>query len=171
MKEHTGPVLFVVAHFLVFEGKRAVMERISWNRYFVEITRLIAQRSTCVEEKMGATIVKDRRILTTGYSGAPKGLAHCLDIGCLREKMRIAKGEKIEICRGLHAIQNALIQAAIFGVKIGDSTIYTTHPPCILCAKMLINIGIEKIVIIEGIPQGLARDLLEEGKIDIKSCP
>jgi len=112
-------------------------------------------------------LVKDKRILATGYNGAPSGFAHCLDIGCLREKMNIPSGERHELCRGLHAEQNCLIQAARYGISVEGATIYCTHHPCIICTKMLINAGIKKICYAEGYPDALSRQMLEEANIDL----
>ena len=122
------------------------MARPTWDEYFMEITHLVAKRSTCLRRQVGAVIVKDKNILATGYNGAPSGVAHCLDVGCLRERLQIPSGERHELCRGLHAEQNAIIQAALHGVSIENATVYCTHQPCILCAKMLINSRIEKVV-------------------------
>lgn len=117
-------------------------KRPEWDEYFLGIARLVSERSTCLRRNVGALIVKNRRILTTGYNGTPSGITHCEVEGCLREKMKIPSGEKHELCRGLHAEQNAIIQAALYGVDIGGSTLYCTNQPCSICAKMLINAGI-----------------------------
>lgn len=119
--------------------------RPSWETYFMDIALLVARRSTCLRRTVGAVIVKDKRILTTGYNGAPTGLRHCNDAGCLRNKLKVASGERHELCAGLHAEQNAIIQAAFHGVSIRGATLFCTHFPCAICAKMLINAGIEKI--------------------------
>ncbi|MCZ7406525.1 MAG: cytidine/deoxycytidylate deaminase family protein [Candidatus Methanoperedens sp.] len=116
------------------------------DEYFMEIATIVAKRSTCLRNQVGAVIVKDKRILSTGYNGAPRNLEHCLDIGCIRQQNNIASGTRHELCRAVHAEQNAIIQAALHGVSIEDATIYCTHQPCILCAKMLINARIEKVV-------------------------
>ncbi|MFH0926936.1 MAG: cytidine/deoxycytidylate deaminase family protein [bacterium] len=139
--------------------------RPSWDDYFVEIARLVAKRSTCIRRHVGALIVKDKRILATGYNGAPSRLGHCLDVGCIREKMKIPSGERHELCRGLHGEQNAIIQAATSGADINDSTLYSTHFPCVLCAKMIINAGVKKIFYLDGYPDDLAKDMLEEARI------
>ncbi len=122
------------------------MKRPTWNEYFMEMTRITSKRSTCRQVAMGAILVRDRRVLTTGYNGSPKGFPHCTDIGCLREEKGLKGDEHLEVCRGLHAIQNAIIQGAVFGIAIDGATLYTTHPPCITCTKMLINAGIKKII-------------------------
>jgi dCMP deaminase len=142
--------------------------RPSWHEYFAIITRQVASRSTCLRRKVGAIIVKDNRILATGYNGAPRGVRSSLEIGtCLREELGIPSGERHEICRGLHAEQNAIIQAAYYGVSIKDSVIYTTNQPCVLCAKMIINSGIRKIYYFEEYPDTLAVELLNEAGVEL----
>lgn len=133
----------------------------------MEIAGVVAKRSTCLRRHVGAVVVKDRRILTTGYNGAPSGLAHCEDVGCLREKMNVPPGERHELCRGIHAEQNAIIQAAIWGISIKGATLYCTTQPCALCAKMLINAGISRIVYTGDYPDELAMRLLEEARVEI----
>lgn len=141
--------------------------RPNWEEYFMAITYMVANRSTCLRRNVGAIIVKDKRILATGYNGAPKGVVHCPEIGCIREKNDVPSGERHELCRGLHAEQNAIIQAAYHGISIKDTTIYCTNLPCVICAKMLINAGISKIVYDDGYPDGLALELLAEAKIEL----
>jgi len=133
----------------------------------MNITYLVAERSTCLRRKVGAVLVKDKRILATGYNGAPSGLKHCLDIGCLREKEGIPSGERHELCRGLHAEQNVIIQAAYHGISIADSTIFCTNLPCVICTKMLINSGVKCIFYREGYADALSRDMLAEAGIDL----
>ena len=116
--------------------------RPSWDEYFMDITRRVATRSTCLRRAVGAILVHDKRIIASGYNGGPSGLAHCLDIGCLREKLGIPSGQQHELCRGIHAEQNAIIQAARYGVSIEGSVLYCTTQPCTQCTKMLINAGI-----------------------------
>lgn len=144
--------------------------RPSWDEYFLEMANLVAKRSTCLRRKVGAVLVKDKRILATGYNGAPRGLSHCLDIGCLRQKLKIPSGERHELCRGLHAEQNALIQASLYGISVKDSAFYLTNQPCIICAKMLINAGIKEIIIAEGYPDKMAQDFLKEAKIRVRKA-
>ncbi len=139
--------------------------RISWDEYFMQIAFLVSQRSTCLRRHVGAVIVKNKRMLATGYNGAPSGLKHCLDIGCLRQKMNIPSGQRHELCRGLHAEQNAIIQASLYGISVKESTIYITNQPCVICAKMLINAGVSEIVIAEGYPDELAMKFLKEAGI------
>ena len=141
--------------------------RPAWNDYFMEIAALVARRSTCLRRAVGAIIVKDKRILATGYNGAPSGIAHCAEVGCLREAMQIASGERHELCRGIHAEQNAIIQAAYHGVPIQGASLYCTNLPCSICTKMLINAGIKKIYYRSGYADQLSRDLLEEAEIEV----
>jgi dCMP deaminase len=142
-------------------------QRPTWDEYFLDIARLVATRSTCLRRQVGAVLVKDKRILATGYNGPPSGLPHCLDVGCLRERMGVPSGERHELCRGLHAEQNAILQAAFHGISIKGATLYCTHHPCIICSKMLINAGISKIVYLEGYPDPLAKEMLHEAKIEV----
>jgi dCMP deaminase len=144
------------------------MGRPSWDEYFMEITRLVVSRSTCVRRQVGAVIVKDKKILATGYNGAPSGLPHCLEVGCLRDELGIPSGERHELCRGLHAEQNAIIQAAYYGVSINGATLYCTNLPCIICTKMLINSGITRVVYGEGYTDPLARQMWEGSKVAVE---
>ena len=138
-------------------------ERPSWDEYFMGMAELTAERSTCLRRHVGAIIVKDKHIVATGYNGAPRGLSHCADLGgCLRQKLGVPSGERHELCRALHAEQNAIIQAATLGISIEGASIYITHQPCVICAKMIINAGIDKIVVKEGYPDELSMELLEE---------
>lgn len=141
--------------------------RPSWDRYFIEIVNVVKKRSTCCRRSVGALIVKDKKILSTGYNGAPTGIKHCEEVGCLRDKLGIPSGQRHELCRGLHAEQNAIVHAAHSGVSIAGSTIYVTNQPCILCAKMIINAGIERIVYEDGYPDELAMELLNEAKVEV----
>lgn len=140
--------------------------RPSWDEYFIKITKIVAERSTCLRRQVGAIIVKDNRIITTGYNGAPQNMAHCEALGgCMREKLGIPSGERHEICRATHAEQNAIIQAAVMGVSIDGGTCYVTDSPCSLCAKMLINAGIVRIVFIGRYPDDLALDFFKEAGV------
>ncbi len=132
----------------------------------MKIAELVASRSTCLRRNVGAVIVKERRILATGYNGVPRGLVHCEERGCLREELNISSGEHQELCRGLHAEQNAIIQAAMYGISIQGSYIYCTNQPCITCAKMIINAGITRIFYQHDYPDKFARDLLKEAGIE-----
>ena len=142
-------------------------QRPSWDNYFMEITLLVATRSTCMRRRVGALIVRKKRILSTGYNGAPKGLPHCLDVGCLRDHYGIPPGERHELCRGIHAEQNAIIQAATSGVSIEGAVLYSTHHPCSQCIKMILNAGIKKIIYLEGYPDELAKSLANEAHLEI----
>jgi dCMP deaminase len=150
---------------LLARGKGA---RPSWDEYFLDVTTEVAQRSTCLRRQVGAILVRDKRILTTGYNGAPRGLVHCLERGCLREDMSVPAGERHELCRGLHAEMNVIVQAAIHGVRVEGATLYCSATPCSLCVKMLINAGIVRIVALEDYPDELAKELLEEADIPVE---
>lgn len=143
------------------------MSRPTWDQYFIDITHLVATRSTCLRRQVGALLVKDRNILATGYNGTPSGITHCEDVGCLRERLKVPSGERHELCRGLHAEQNAIIQAARHGVNIDGATLYCTTMPCIICTKMLINAGIRRIVFEEGYADELAREMVSEARIEV----
>ncbi|MCX7654224.1 MAG: cytidine/deoxycytidylate deaminase family protein [Fervidobacterium sp.] len=130
-------------------------KRESWDDYFKRLAKVIADRSTCVHRKVGALIVKDKRILATGYNQPPSGFPHCDQIGCIRDDLNIASGRNQEICYGLHAEQNALMQAARFGISTDGATIYVTHKPCSVCARLIINAGIKRVVYIDGYPDPL----------------
>lgn len=142
-------------------------KRLAWNDYFMSITELVAQRATCVRRKVGAILVQDKRIITTGYNGAPSRIKHCLDVGCLRDEQGIPSGERHELCRGLHAEQNAIIQAALHGTSIDGATLYCTHMPCSICSKMLINANIVKVYYKEGYADPLASVMMSEAGIVI----
>jgi len=141
--------------------------RPSWDAYFMELTDVVAKRSTCLRRHIGAVIVRDKRILTTGYNGAPAGVKHCSEAGCLREQRHIPSGERHELCRAIHAEQNAIIQGALHGIGLGGSTLYCTNHPCVLCAKMLINAGIKKVVYRCDYPDLLSAELLQEAGVDV----
>jgi len=143
----------------------AQIDRPSWDQYFMDIVDLVSRRSTCLRRKVGAILVRDKRILATGYNGPPAGIAHCSDVGCLRDKLKVPSGERHELCRGLHAEQNAIIQAALHGVSTKGATIYCTNHPCIICAKMIINSGIESFVYKEDYRDELAEEMLREAGI------
>ncbi|MCT4542026.1 MAG: cytidine/deoxycytidylate deaminase family protein [Vallitalea sp.] len=141
--------------------------RPSWDEYFMDIVEIIKGRSTCLRRKVGAVIVKDRRILTTGYNGAPSGCKHCEEIGCLREKLNIPSGQRHELCRASHAEQNAIVQAAMHGVSIDGGTIYVTDQPCVICSKLIINAGIKRVVFKGTYPDELSMELLKEAGITV----
>ena len=133
----------------------------------MNITRLLATRSSCMRRQVGALLVKERNILATGYNGVPTGITHCDVAGCLRAKLNVPSGERHELCRGLHAEQNAIIQAAKHGTNIDSATLYCTTMPCIICTKMLINAGITKVIYGEGYTDELAREMIAEAGIEI----
>jgi dCMP deaminase len=142
-------------------------QRPDWDSYFIEIARIVARRATCLRRQMGALLVKDRRILSTGYNGAPAGLPHCEETGCLREALGIPSGERHELCRALHAEQNAIIQAALHGVAVQGATLYCTHQPCNVCAKMLINAGVKRVVIMNDYPDPMAADFFSQAGVEV----
>jgi dCMP deaminase len=146
-------------------------DRPSVDEYFMEIAYVVAKRSTCLRNKVGAIVVKDKRILSTGYNGAPRGLPHCLDIGCLRNERNIASGTRHEICRAVHAEQNAIIQCALHGASTEGSTLYCTHQPCILCTKIMINAGIRRVVFSQGYPDEESIKYLQEAGVEIVQIP
>lgn len=144
------------------------MERPSNDEYFMEMAQLVSSRSTCLRRKVGAVIVKEKRVLSTGYNGAPKGTEHCEQTGCIRVQLNVPSGTRHELCRGVHAEQNAVTQAAYFGVSVNGASIYTTTYPCSMCAKILINAGIKEIVYSEGYADDLSKKLLDEADITIR---
>lgn len=145
--------------------------RLSWDEYFLKIAMLVAERSTCRRHHVGSVIVRKKRILTTGYNGAPAKTKDCIEHGCLRDELDIPSGTRHEVCRATHAEQNAIIQAGVHGVNIEDSTIYCTHSPCILCAKMLVNAGIKKFVTYSDYPDKTALKLFKEAGITFEKLP
>lgn len=148
--------------------KKIIHQRPSWDEYFSEVAELVSKRATCLRRRVGAVLVKDKKILATGYNGAPSGLKHCIDIGCLREKLKIPSGQRHELCRGLHAEQNVLLQAALYGISTKDSILYITNQPCVICVKMLINAGIKEIITSSAYPDKLANKFLKEAKIKVR---
>lgn len=142
--------------------------RPTWDEYFLGIADLVSKRSTCLRRRVGAVLVKDKRILATGYNGAPSRITHCSVTGCLREKLKIPSGERHELCRGLHGEQNAFLQAALHGTSLKDASLYCTTQPCIICAKMIINAGIKEVVIKSGYPDKMAREFLREAKVKVR---
>ncbi len=136
--------------------------RPDWEDYFMEIARVVSTRSSCLRRQVGAVLVKNRQILATGYNGVPRGLLHCSQRGCLRDALGIPSGEHHELCRGLHAEQNAIIQAAYHGVAINGAEIYCTHQPCVLCAKMLVNAEVVAVYFRGAYPDALAVEVFEE---------
>ena len=142
--------------------------RISWDEYFMEIAEIVKTRSTCLRREVGALVVKDNRIITTGYNGPPSGIKHCEDLGgCYREKLGIPSGQRHELCRALHAEQNAIIQAAKIGVSTEGATMYVTLQPCVICAKMIINAGIKRLVFKGSYPDEISMNVLKEAGIEL----
>lgn len=147
---------------------RSCVLRPSWDQYFIEMTNVVKKRSTCLRRQVGCLIVKDNHILASGYNGVPSGITHCETTGCLREQLKVPSGERHELCRGLHAEQNAIIQAAYHGVSIGGSTLYANTKPCSICTKMLINAGVVRIVYEQHYKDDMADAMLQETKIIIE---
>jgi len=145
--------------------------RPSWDEYFMQLAQLVATRSTCLRRKVGALLVKDKQIISSGYNGAPRGLAHCVELGCLREQKNVPSGERHELCRATHAEANAIIQAAFHGVSTAGTTLYCTTAPCAICAKMLINAGVKRIVYTEGYPDKLGLEMLQQAGVDVERHP
>jgi len=142
-------------------------DRPSIDEYFLEIATVVAKRSTCLRNEVGAVIVRDKRIISTGYNGAPSNIEHCLDIGCIREEQNIESGTRHEMCRAVHAEQNAIIQAALHGVGTAGATLYCTHQPCILCAKMIINANIKRVVYITPYPDTDAIGFFKDAGVEV----
>ena len=145
------------------------MTRPNWDNYFMEMAEVAEKRSTCTRRSVGAVITKDNRIMATGYNGVPTGIKHCAERGCLREQLNVPSGQRHELCRGLHAEQNAIIQAAHLGQSIAGGTLYCTTQPCVICAKMIINAGIRRIVIKQGYPDELSLEMLSEAGLTIET--
>ncbi len=143
------------------------LDRPSWNDYFLSIAGLVSTRSTCLRRRVGAVLVRDKKILATGYNGAPSKVRHCSQTGCIRIKLNIPSGQRHELCRGLHAEQNAFLQAALHGTSLKGSSLYCTTQPCIICAKMIINAGITDIVIKGDYPDKLSKELLKEAGVKV----
>ena len=142
-------------------------QRPTWDEYFMEMAELARKRSTCLRRHVGAVIVKDNRVIATGYNGVPKGIRHCEETGCLRQQLNVPSGQMHELCRGLHAEQNAIIQAACMGSSIEGGTLYCTTQPCVICTKMIINAGIRRVVIRESYPDALAQEMAAEAGLVI----
>lgn len=141
--------------------------RPSWHEYFMGITNLVAGRATCTRRKVGAVLVKEKRILCSGYNGAPAGITHCRETGCLREKLNVPSGEKHELCRGVHAEQNVIIQAAFHGIAVRDASLYCTNQPCSICAKMIINAGIRTVYFQEGYDDPMTVQMFDEAGVEL----
>ncbi|MBF0216176.1 MAG: cytidine/deoxycytidylate deaminase family protein [Candidatus Omnitrophica bacterium] len=143
-------------------------KRPTWDEYFLNIAKLVATRSTCLRRNVGAVVVKNKQILATGYNGAPSGITHCSATGCMREKMKIPSGERHELCRALHAEQNAFLQAARHGVGLDGSSLYITTQPCSICAKMIVNVGVKKIIFEGPYPDEFALGFLSEAGVEVE---
>ena len=128
----------------------------------MEMAQVASKRSTCMRRSVGAVIVKDKRLLATGYNGTPRGMAHCEEVGCLRTKLNVPSGKMHEVGRGIHGEQNAGIQAGVHGVSVDGGTLYCTHQPCVVCTKILINAGIRRIVYANPYPDELAENMMKE---------
>lgn len=152
------------------EGLARVKSRPPWDTYFMQFALLAKSRASCIRRAVGAVIVKDRHVLATGYNGAPKGLAHAEEVGCLRTELGVPSGQRHEICRGLHAEQNAIIQAAYHGVAICGADMYVTTHPCAICAKMIINAGIRRVFYLEGYADPIAKMIIEESGLELIPC-
>ncbi len=150
------------------ENRKSSNRRPSWDEYFLETAELVAKRSTCMRRQVGAVAVRDKRILATGYNGAPSGLVHCSSVGCIRQKLGIPSGQRQELCRALHAEQNIIIQALLHKIDLNGTSIYVTNQPCVICSKMLISAGAKEVIISDGYPDELARKMLKEAKIEIR---
>lgn len=144
-------------------------KRPGWDEYFMDMAELVRTRTTCLRRAVGAVIVKDHHVLATGYNGSPRGMRHCSETGCLRLKLSVPSGQNAELCRGLHAEQNAIIQAARMGINISGSTLYCTTQPCVICTKMIINAGIKRVVIRESYPDKLAEEMAAEAGLIIET--
>jgi dCMP deaminase len=147
--------------------KKNCIKRPDWDTYFMNIATEVATRATCIKRQVGALLVKNKQILTSGYNGAPMGMKHSAEVGCLRDQLQVPSGKNHELCRGLHAEQNAIIQGARHGVNINGSTLYCTHMPCVICSKMIINAGIKRIVFKGYYPDELAVQMLTESNIEV----
>lgn len=146
-------------------------KRPSIDDYFLKIATVVGTRSTCHRHNVGAVLVRDKQILSTGYNGAAAGVKDCLELGCLRDELKIPSGTRHEICRAVHAEQNAIIQAALHGVSTQDSTLYCTHSPCNLCAKIMVNAGVKRVVCIEYYPDDSWQALFKEAGVTLDVLP
>lgn len=145
------------------------MGRPSWDEYFMQVAKLVASRSTCLRRQVGAVLVRNERIISTGYNGSPSGIIHCDKTGCLRDTMQIPSGQRYELCRGVHAEQNAIINAAFYGIATADTALYCTEQPCLICARMIINAGINRIIHSGDFQDHIALNLITEAGIQITS--
>jgi len=142
-----------------------MLERPTWQEYFMQMAILASSRSTCLRRAVGAVLVRDNQVISTGYNGSPKNTPHCAETGCLREQLKVPSGERHELCRGVHAEQNAIIQAAINGSSTRGGTLYCTHQPCSICARMIINAEIKTVYIANRYPDALGEQLFREAGV------
>lgn len=142
-------------------------KRPTWQQYFMQMAVLAASRSTCLRRQVGAVLVKDNQILSTGYNGSPKGISHCAEVGCLRQQNSIPSGQMHELCRGVHAEQNAIIQAGLNGSSTRGGTLYCTHQPCSICARLIINAEIRTVYVANTYPDTLAEQLFQEAGVEL----
>lgn len=142
--------------------------RPSWDEYFMKVAALVAERSTCLRHNVGAVIVKDKRIVSSGYNGAAKGVKDCLELGCMRDALGIPSGTRHEICRAIHAEQNAIIQGAFHGISVSGGTIYSTHTPCMICAKMIVNANLKEVVSYQDYADEEAKKFLAEAGVTLR---
>lgn len=149
----------------------AAPPRPSWDAYFLSFAKLAGRRSSCLRRQVGAVIVKNQMVLTTGYNGAPRGLPHAAEVGCLRDRLGVASGEKHELCRGLHAEQNAIIQAARHGICIEGAELYCTTHPCSICMKMIINAGLVRVFYLEDYADAISKQIIQESGFDVIQVP
>ncbi len=141
--------------------------RPSWQKYFIDMAYLVSTRSTCLRRKVGAVIVKNNQVISTGYNGAPKSVPHCSVTGCLRQQMNVPSGQRHELCRGVHAEQNAIVQAAVNGTSIQNAELYCTTQPCIICAKMIINSEIKRVFVAESYNDEMSLEMLTQANVEL----
>lgn len=142
-------------------------DRPAWQKYFIEMAYLVSARSTCLRRKVGAVLVRNNQVLSTGYNGAPKGVLHCSVTGCIREQLNVPSGVKHELCRGVHAEQNAIIQAAVNGTSIQHGELYCTTQPCIICAKMIINAEVSRVFVAESYNDPMSLEMLTQANVEL----
>ena len=147
------------------------MPRIDKENYYLDIAETVSERSTCLRRHYGAIIVQSDEVIATGYNGAPSGVPHCLEVGCLRATLGIPSGQRHEICRGIHAEQNVIIQAAVHGISLRGAELFCTTYPCFICAKMLINCGVKRIWVSENYPDDLSKNMLAEAGVEVLHLP
>ena len=155
----------------VVTGRPLPPPRPEWDAYFMDFAKLARTRASCVRRQVGAVVVKDRMVLTTGYNGAPRGLPHAAEVGCLRDRLGVPSGQRHELCRGLHAEQNAIIQAARHGICIEGAVMYCTTHPCVICIKMIINAGLTKVYYLEGYADDIAKDIILQADFPVIQLP